>query len=217
MNLKMEVTRKQSTANFPKKQKFLNPLIRTCICAYQEVRNADFLEKFGTLCFAATSILRFVFWPYYWWYHFAENFNVYQHAKNKLLYSFLSWDIAKILHTCDFQYFRYASPQSKIWQYQFVEIYYVYLHKNRIHPSLFSWDSAKILQTCHFGYFGHVWLRLPKTMVPGWRKRWCSFSCKKSNSSFIVFLKYCYDIASLLFWILWTCLATPTKNNSINL
>ena len=150
-------------------------------------------------------------------YHFAENFNVYQHAKNKLLYSFLSWDIAKILHTCDFQYFRYASPQSKIWQYQFAEIYYVYLHKNRIHPSLFSWDSAKILQTCHFGYFGHVWLWLPKTMVPGWRKLWCSFSCKKSNSSFIVFLKYCYYIASLLFWILWTCLATSTKNNSINL
>ena len=38
----------------------------------------------------------------------AENLDVYQHAKNQLHHLLLSWDIAKILHSCYFEYFRHA-------------------------------------------------------------------------------------------------------------
>ena len=39
---------------------------------------------------------------------FAENLDVYQHAKDKLHRSLLSWDTAKKLHGCYFEYFRHA-------------------------------------------------------------------------------------------------------------
>ena len=54
MNLKMEVTRKQSAPNFPK------------ICAYQGVRNVCFFGKFGAIFFLVTSVLRFALLLYYW-------------------------------------------------------------------------------------------------------------------------------------------------------
>ena len=42
-------------------------------------------------------------------------------------------------------------------------------------------------------------------------------SYKKSNLLFMLFLKYCYDIANLLFWVLQACLNNPSENNNINL
>ena len=33
----------------------------------------------------------------------------------------------------------------------------------------------------------------------------------------MLFLKYCYDIANLLFWVLQACLNNPSENNNINL
>ena len=49
------------------------------------------------------------------------------------------------------------------------------------------------------------------------RKLSCLSVCKKSTSSLTFFLKYCKEIADLLFWIIWACLATHTYNDSINL
>ena len=39
----------------------------------------------------------------------------------------------------------------------------------------------------------------------------------KSTSSLTSFLKYCKDIANLLFWELWEFLIIPIKNHSVNL
>ena len=76
-----------------------------------------------------------------------------------------------------------------------------------------SKDFANLL----FGYFGHDWTCPQKLTVSTCRKVWLLSSCKKSNFAFISFLKYSWDIASLLFWVLWTCLGNFTKTNSINL
>ena len=52
----MEVTRKQSMPNFPKKKR---------VCAYSGVRNVRFFGKFSMQNFLVTSILRFDFLSYY--------------------------------------------------------------------------------------------------------------------------------------------------------
>ena len=52
-NLKMAVTRKQGTPNFPKKKHWY-PLIRTPACVHQGVRNIPFFGKFDVLCFLVT-------------------------------------------------------------------------------------------------------------------------------------------------------------------
>ena len=43
------------------------------------------------------------------------------------------------------------------------------------------------------------------------RKFWCLSASKKSSSSLNSFLRYCKDIANLLFWELWECLTIPIK------
>ena len=40
---------------------------------------------------------------------------------------------------------------------------------------------------------------------------------KKSTSSFTFSLRYCEDIANLLFWVLWVCLAMHTQSDNIRL
>ena len=47
-------------------------------------------------------------------------------------------------------------------------------------------------------------------------KLWCLSACKKSTSSLTSFLRYCKNIANLLFWKFWECLTIPIKNHSIN-
>ena len=59
-----------------------------------------------------------------------------------------SWDIAKILHSCCFEYFRYTWPRPTLM--------FIYT-KNQLHPSILSWDISKILQSCHFECFGYDW------------------------------------------------------------
>ena len=44
------------------------------------------------------------------YYHLAKDFYVYQHIKQQLHNSFLSWYIAKTLHICYFEDFRHAWP-----------------------------------------------------------------------------------------------------------
>ena len=70
-NLKTEVTRKESTPNFPKNTHFY-PVTRTRMCAYQEVWNVCFSENltcFGKLIRKilrpVTPALRFALLPYY--------------------------------------------------------------------------------------------------------------------------------------------------------
>ena len=64
---------------------------------------------------------------------------------------------------------------------------------------------------------GHAWAHTPKMVVSIWRNLWCLSSGKKSTSSFTFCLRYCIDIANLLFWVLWVCLATDTQSDTINL
>ena len=57
------------------------------------------------------------------------------------------------------------------------------------------------MKACYFEYFENAW---------------CLSACKKSTSSLTSFLRYCKNIANLLFWKLWECLTIPIKNHSIN-
>ena len=56
-----EVTRKQSTPNFPKNKHFLHPDTHM----YVRVRNFRFFAKFGMFWFLVNSISRFAFLSYY--------------------------------------------------------------------------------------------------------------------------------------------------------
>ena len=47
------------------------------------------------------------------------------------------------------------------------------------------------------------------------RKPSCLSACKKSASSLTSFLRYCKEIANLLFWVLYASLVTHTQNDSI--
>ena len=58
VNLKMEVTRKQSVAEFYAKRIFLTPWYRG--------KKFSFLGKFVVLCFLVTFVLRFALLPYHW-------------------------------------------------------------------------------------------------------------------------------------------------------
>ena len=59
-----EVTRKESTENFPKNDYFLPPGKQRYMCVSGD-KNCSFLGKFGVLCFLVTYALRFVLLPYY--------------------------------------------------------------------------------------------------------------------------------------------------------
>ena len=39
----------------------------------------------------------------------------------------------------------------------------------------------------------------------------------QESTSFLSSLRYCNEIANLLLWVIWACLATQTYNNSMNL
>ena len=63
-NLKTEVTRTQSTPNFPKNERFLPPDTHTYVCV-SGGKKRSFFGKFGVLCILVTSVLRFALLPYY--------------------------------------------------------------------------------------------------------------------------------------------------------
>ena len=76
--------------------------------------------------------------------------------------------------------------------------------ENQLGHYILVWDIViKTLQTCYFGNFG-------KIIALTCRKPSCSSACKKSTSSLTSFVRYCREIANLLFWVLWACLATNT-------
>ena len=102
----------------------------------------------------------------------------------------------------------YANPK---WYYQLVENFRVYLQgKNQLHPTYFSGDIAKICKLlAYFCYFGHAWLYTPKMIVSTYRRLRCLSAYQKSTSS-INSLRYCKEIANLLFWEICACMATHT-------
>ena len=81
----------------------------------------------------------------------------------------------------------------------------------------------KTLQTCYCEYFENAW-SCPSIIVSSCRKFWCP-KCwnqlvvkfdtylheKKSTSSLTSFLRYCKNIANLLFLKIWDCLTIPIK------
>ena len=54
-NLKTEVTRKQSTPNFPKNKHFLPPDTHTYVCV-SPGKKCSFFGKFGVLCFLKLNV-----------------------------------------------------------------------------------------------------------------------------------------------------------------
>ena len=70
-----------------------------------------------------------------WQYQLGESFDVYMQTKNQLHPSRFSWDIAKILQTCYFGYFKHVLLCTP----KMIEKFDVYLHvKNILHHSLLS-------------------------------------------------------------------------------
>ena len=82
---------------------------------------------------------------------------------------------------------------------------------------------CKNIANCYFEYFENAW-SCPSIMVIStcrmidtkvlkstYIKLWCLCTCKKLTSSITSFLRYCKDIANLLFWELWECLTIPIK------
>ena len=61
---KTEVTRKQSTPNFPKNKHFLPPGTPTYVCISGN-KKCSFFRKFGELCFLVTSVLRIALLVYH--------------------------------------------------------------------------------------------------------------------------------------------------------
>ena len=73
---------------------------------------------------------------------------------------------------------------------------------------------CKLVVLVTMGMFDHP----PSKMIALiYRKISCLSACKKSISSLIFFSKYCKEMADLLFWVIWACLATHILNDSINL
>ena len=96
----------------------------------------------------------------------------------------------------------------------------VYLHaENELHPLTF-WDIVKILQTCYFEYFRNAWssssimIVLPcqyfaQSIEINLQETFMFIYMEKINFLSNFFLRYCEDIANLLFWELWECLTQP--------
>ena len=108
--------------------------------------------------------------------------------------------------------------------------YIVYLHAIKRNPFLTSFlryckDIANllfwVLWECLVMPINNdsitLWENLmPKILKLTCGKLWCLSSCKKINFISDFFLRYCQNIANLLFWELRDCLTIPIKNHSIN-
>ena len=85
----------------------------------------------------------------------------------------------------------------------------------------FRWDFVPLCKLCFL--FWVIWPCLAthaKTDRINLKKplNLLMFICRQNiNSSFMFFCRCCKDIANLLFWVLWACLATHTQSDTINL
>ena len=73
---------------------------------------------------------------------------------------------------------------------------------------LVSCPSIMTVSPCRKLYVQSLEINLQKT---------CLSACKKSTSSLTSFMRYCKDIANLLFCEFWECLIIPIKNYSCNM
>ena len=141
-----------------------------------------------------------------------RNFDLYLHAKNELNPSLLFWDVAKVLQTWYLEYFDNAwsypsimivSPCRKLWcpkcWNQLAGNFDIYMHAKNQLP---FWDIVKTWQSCCLGNFVNGWLSPSKIIV--------SISRKFLTSLLTFFLRYCKEIANLLFWVIGACLSTNT-------
>ena len=92
---------------------------------------------------------------------------------------------------------------------------FMFIRMQNIH--FITWDIAKTLHTCYFKYFKHVWPYPLKMLASIYRKPWCSSAHKSNFIPHSSFLRYQKDFPNLLFWVIWACLAMPTKINNTNL
>ena len=152
-------------------------------------------------------------------------FDVYLHAKNELS-SFLRYykDIENLLLLVLWEclIMPINSDSINLQQTLKPEVFIC----NQKMDSLLFWHIAKILKTCYFECFENAWSCPSIMIVSPCRKLWYSVlkstcrelwrlsACKKWTSSLTYFLKYCKDIANLLFYEFWERLSIPIKNNS---
>ena len=90
----------------------------------------------------------------------------------------------------------------------------IYLHGKIWTPSLTSFlRYCKVLQTCYFEYFENTW-SCP-SIITEINLAEINFAvyllAKKSISSPTFSLRYCKDVANLVFWELWESLTIPIK------
>ena len=75
--------------------------------------------------------------------------------------------------------------------------------------------NNKIVTLGNIGMSGR--LHTPKMIVSMWRNLWRLSIANKSASTFTFSLGCCKDIANLLFWVLWACLATHTQSDTTDM
>ena len=95
------------------------------------------------------------------------------------------------------------------WQCQLVEtLTFISMQKINFISIFFFffWDIVKTLQTYYFGNFWNAWPSPSKITVPICRK----LSSLSTFKKFITHLRYCKEIANLIFWVIWACLVTHT-------
>ena len=136
-----------------------------------------------------------------------KDFHVYQYAKHQLHNSIISWDITKTLHTCYFEYFRHAWPHPSKLIASIYRNLWCSLHK------ISTSSLTSYLRYCKdFANFGQAWPCLLRLMESNYRTVCCLCACKKSTSYLPCFLRYCKGITNWLFWVLWACLQSFTKD-----
>ena len=93
---------------------------------------------------------------------------------------------------------------------------HIWLHPSNMIVPTFSilWCLSVQKSTSSFEYFGHEW-RYSTILIATTCWKVCLSAYKKSTSCLPSLLKYCKDIANLLFWELWAYMAMATKNYGI--
>ena len=120
--------------------------------------------------------------------------------KNQFYSSCFPWDIAKILHAYNLEYFKHAWLHTSKVSNLYKTFVFICRQKTQLHPQCFSWRYCKDIQTSHFGYFGHALLRTHKIIVSPWRKLQYLSPCQKWTLSLNSFLRY-FILKNLAIWL----------------
>ena len=138
-----------------------------------------------------------------------------QHAKDQLHRSFLSWDIAKILHIYYFEYFRHAWPDSSYMIVSIAENFDVYLHQKSITSLTFFLRKCKDFANFFFlGTFGMAGL-VQQDWYHQLVEKFDVYLHAKNQLDLFSYLRYCQHFAKLLLQVLLACLAMVTNDISL--